>query len=60
MADLFNFMIQPSYRLAPQYPFPCGLQDVLAAYLFLIDPPPTATHTAVPPVSKTPCYYLNS
>lgn len=27
----------PEYRLAPQFPFPCGLQDCLAAYLFLLD-----------------------
>ncbi|KAK4703020.1 hypothetical protein P7C70_g3202, partial [Phenoliferia sp. Uapishka_3] len=39
----------PSYRLAPQYPFPCGLQDILASYLFLINPPPGAAHSAVDP-----------
>lgn len=27
----------PAYRLAPQYPFPCGLHDALASYLFLIN-----------------------
>lgn len=33
----------PRYRLAPQFPFPCGLQDCLAAYLYLltIQPPDT-------------------
>lgn len=26
----------PRYRLAPQFPFPCGVQDCLAAYLYLL------------------------
>ncbi|KAF3068487.1 AB hydrolase superfamily protein C4A8.06c [Daldinia childiae] len=26
----------PEYRLSPQFPFPCGLQDCLAAYLYLL------------------------
>ncbi|KAG6003286.1 hypothetical protein E4U21_002214 [Claviceps maximensis] len=26
----------PQYRLSPQFPFPCGLQDCLAAYLYLL------------------------
>ncbi|KAF8076580.1 alpha/beta-hydrolase [Lyophyllum atratum] len=38
-----------NYRKAPQYPWPCPLQDVLAAYLYLTQPPPEAQHTAVSP-----------
>ncbi|KAF8178667.1 hypothetical protein K438DRAFT_1844188 [Mycena galopus ATCC 62051] len=38
-----------NYRLAPQYPFPCALQDLIAAYLYLIKPPPGALHRAVNP-----------
>ncbi|KAK0468142.1 uncharacterized protein EV420DRAFT_1503082 [Desarmillaria tabescens] len=38
-----------NYRKAPQYPWPCPLQDVLAAYLYLIQPPPNAHHRAIPP-----------
>ncbi|KAJ7228482.1 hypothetical protein GGX14DRAFT_613080, partial [Mycena pura] len=37
-----------NYRKAPQYPWPCPLQDVLAAYLYLIRPPPNAVHKAIP------------
>jgi acetyl esterase/lipase len=28
--------LAPRYRLAPGFPFPCGLQDCLAAYLYLL------------------------
>jgi hypothetical protein len=54
-----------NYRLAPQYPFPCAIQDLLAACelrlallniklniyidIFLIRPPEGATHSAVKP-----------
>ncbi|KAF8963661.1 hypothetical protein BDZ97DRAFT_1939461 [Flammula alnicola] len=38
-----------NYRLAPQYPFPCGLQDAIAAYLYLIRPPADSAHQAVDP-----------
>lgn len=37
------------YRLSPQYPFPCALQDALAAYLYLIRPPAEAKHRAIDP-----------
>ncbi|KAI0260170.1 hypothetical protein BC834DRAFT_561739 [Gloeopeniophorella convolvens] len=42
-------VFSPNYRLAPQYPFPCALQDCLAAYLFLIRPPEGAAHRPVHP-----------
>ncbi|KAI9066431.1 alpha/beta-hydrolase [Trametes sanguinea] len=38
-----------NYRKAPQYPWPCPLQDVLAAYFYLTDPPPGAVHQPVHP-----------
>ncbi|KAI0751533.1 alpha/beta-hydrolase [Daedaleopsis nitida] len=38
-----------NYRKAPQYPWPCPLQDVLAAYFYLTTPPPGAVHKPVPP-----------
>ena len=34
---------------APQYPFPCAIQDCLAAYLYLVKPPPGAKHKPVDP-----------
>jgi len=42
-----------NYRLAPQYPFPCGLADALAAYIYLIRPPPGAKHRPVDPAKIT-------
>ncbi|KAF9057965.1 hypothetical protein BJ165DRAFT_1424900 [Panaeolus papilionaceus] len=38
-----------NYRKAPQYPWPCPLQDVIAAYLYLIQPPPGALHKPISP-----------
>lgn len=38
-----------NYRKAPQYPWPCPLHDVLAAYLYLIQPPPDAAHKPIHP-----------
>lgn len=29
-------LLAPKYRLAPQFPFPCGLHDCIATYLYLI------------------------
>ena len=30
-------VLSPRYRLAPQYPFPCGLYDCLATYYYLLE-----------------------
>ncbi|KDQ64305.1 hypothetical protein JAAARDRAFT_64179 [Jaapia argillacea MUCL 33604] len=38
-----------NYRKAPQYPWPCPLHDVVAAYLYLIHPPKEALHKPVDP-----------
>ncbi|RSH93472.1 hypothetical protein EHS25_007828 [Saitozyma podzolica] len=38
----------PAYRLAPQYPFPCGILDALASYLYLLYPPAGAHQPILP------------
>lgn len=30
-------VLAPRYRLSPQFPFPCGLMDCLATYLYLLE-----------------------
>ncbi|KAL0090363.1 Alpha/Beta hydrolase protein [Phycomyces blakesleeanus] len=37
------------YRLAPQHPFPTAVEDALAGYLYLINPPPDAGFSPVDP-----------
>ncbi len=60
-----HLLVAINYRLAPQYPFPCAIQDALAACtsnpsdsdhplilpsdLYLIKPPPEAKHRAIKP-----------
>lgn len=44
-----GFAFAVNYRKAPQFPFPCAIQDCLAAYMYLIRPPPNAKHQAVNP-----------
>lgn len=29
-------ILSAAYRLSPQFPFPCGLHDCVAAYLYLL------------------------
>jgi len=44
-----GFTLAVNYRKAPQFPFPCAIQDCLAAYLYLIQPPPGALHPPIDP-----------
>lgn len=51
----------PRYRLAPSFPFPCGLQDLLAAYLYLltiqfVPPPPNSGTKELTEKSQRPKY----
>ena len=46
IADATNY--HRSIRLSPQYPYPCSLQDALAAYLYLISPPSDASASSRP------------
>ncbi|TPX33701.1 hypothetical protein SmJEL517_g03446 [Synchytrium microbalum] len=38
----------PRYRLAPKHVFPLALQDVLCAYLYLVDPPSPVNYRYAP------------
>ncbi|KAL9932951.1 hypothetical protein V8E36_008206 [Tilletia maclaganii] len=38
-----------NYRKAPDYPWPAPLHDCLAAYMYLIRPPPGAAHPPIDP-----------
>ncbi|RUO96606.1 hypothetical protein BC936DRAFT_141752 [Jimgerdemannia flammicorona] len=38
-----------NYRLAPQHPFPAAVEDALAAYLYLLEPPADAGFRPVDP-----------
>ncbi|KAE8216523.1 hypothetical protein CF327_g374 [Tilletia walkeri] len=38
-----------NYRKAPDYPWPAPLHDCLAAYMYLIRPPPGAAHAPIDP-----------
>lgn len=51
------WVLYRSFRLAPQYPFPCSLQDALAAYLYLISP---LSGEAVPVHSHNIVFYGDS
>lgn len=37
------------YRLAPEHPFPTAVEDALASYLYMLDPPEDAPFTPIPP-----------
>lgn len=47
--DMQGKVLALNYRTAPQFPWPCGLQDCIASYLWLIDPPHGAAHAPVNP-----------
>ncbi|KAI8076346.1 Alpha/Beta hydrolase protein [Halteromyces radiatus] len=46
LADANVFTVD--YRLAPDHPFPTALEDALAAYMYLLDPPKDALFDPIP------------